>query len=179
MNRIKLFVPVFLFLVMSVFLYLGLGKDPQELPSATLGKPLPSFELVTLDSGLKETFKSTELEGEAFLMNIWATWCRTCLVEHPYLYALSQSGVKIIGINYKDDSDKAVQWLEKYKNPYAVTVVDDKGRLSFDLGVTGAPETYLVNADGQIAYRHIGVVDEEVWEQHFKHAFSDVDVTMQ
>lgn len=176
MTRLKLFIPIFVFLVMSGFLYFGLGNDPQDLPSALVGKPVPQFELSTLDSNLQETVTTQDLVGEPFLMNIWATWCAACLVEHPYLYELSEKGVAIVGVNYKDDPGKAVKWLEKYKNPYKVTVVDDRGRLGFDLGVTGAPETFLVNADGEITYRHVGIVDEAVWQQHFAQAFM-ADVT--
>jgi len=172
MSRAKLFIPVFIFIGLAIFLYGGLGKDPQELPSVVVGKSFPQFELRTLDSNLSDTVTNNDLLGEPYLVNVWATWCVTCLVEHPYLYNLSQNGVKIVGINYKDNSDAAIKWLDKYKNPYAITLFDDKGRLGFDLGVTGAPETFLVNAKGEIVYRHIGVVDESVWTQHFAPAFN-------
>ena len=168
MNRLKLFIPVLVFVGLAVFLYQGLGKNPQELPSVVVGKPLPKFTLQTLDSNFTETISDEDLMGEPYLVNIWATWCPSCLVEHPYLYELSTQGVKILGVNYKDDGVLAIKWLEKYKNPYAVTVYDHKGRFGFDLGVTGAPETFLVNAQGQIVYRHVGVVNETVWITHFK-----------
>jgi len=93
------------------------------------------------------------------------------VIEHPYLYKLSKEGVKIVGVNYKDDGQAAIKWLEKYKNPYVVTLYDNKGRFGFDLGLTGAPETFLVNAKGEILYRHVGVVDEKVWNEHFKAEF--------
>ena len=173
MKRLKLFIPVFIFVVMSGFLYFGLGNDPTKVPSAMIGKPLPEFDLPTLESGTQQNFKSAELQGEPYLLNVWATWCAPCLVEHPYLYKLSQDGVKIVGVNYKDDADRAIGWLEKYKNPYAVTLFDEDGRLGFDLGLTGAPETFLVNSAGQITYRHVGIVDDAVWEQHFKAAFAE------
>jgi cytochrome c biogenesis protein CcmG/thiol:disulfide interchange protein DsbE len=171
MNRIKLFIPVLIFLGLAIFLYQGLGKDPQELPSVVVGKPLPEFELKTLDSNFEQSITQDDLLGEPYLLNIWATWCPSCLVEHPYLYELSQQGVKILGVNYKDNGPAAVKWLEKYKNPYAVTVFDDRGRFGFDLGVTGAPETFLIDAQGQIVYRHVGVVDENVWNTHFRASF--------
>lgn len=171
MTRLKLFIPIFLFLFMSIFLYFGLGNDPQDVPSALIGKALPQFELPTLDSDLQQLATDEDLIGKPFLMNIWATWCAACLIEHPYLYELSQKGVRIIGVNYKDDPSKAVTWLEDYKNPYELTVVDERGRLGFDLGVTGAPETFLVDATGQITYRHVGVVDEAVWQEHFSATF--------
>ncbi len=171
MSRLKLFIPVFIFIIMSGFLYFGLGNDPTELPSMSVGRPLPSFELPTLDSGLENALKADELKGKPFLMNFWATWCATCLIEHPFFLDLKSRGIKIVGVNYKDDADKAVKWLEKYKNPYAVTVVDAKGRLGFDLGVTGAPETFVVNDKGEIVYRHVGVVDQAVWDQYMKQVF--------
>ena len=157
---------------MGFFLYQGLGKDPQALPSVTVGKPLPDFTLPTLDSNLETTISRVDLLGEPFLVNIWATWCSTCLVEHPFLYELSKNKVRIVGVNYKDDSSAAIKWLEKYKNPYEVTVFDQKGRLGFDLGVTGAPETFLVDKQGNIVYRHLGVVNQAIWDAHFKQAFA-------
>lgn len=176
MRRWLRYFPVVLFIAMATLLYLGLGKDPQKLPSALVGKNLPDFELATLDSDLKTSLRRDELVGEPMLMNIWATWCATCLIEHPYLYQLSQRGVKIIGINYKDDAAAAKKWLKKYKNPYATTLVDTNGRFGFDLGVTGAPETFLVNAEGQITYRHVGIVDESVWLEHFSANFPAVGI---
>lgn len=178
-TRLKLFIPVLLFIVMAGFLYFGLGNDPQKLPSVMVGRALPSFELPTLDSNGTETITEQDLIGEPFLMNIWATWCPSCLTEHPYLYELSQSGVKILGINYKDDSSKAVQWLDEYKNPYFLTVIDAKGRFGFDLGVTGAPETFVVNAEGNIIYRHVGVVNRSVWDEHFAANFPKVELAGQ
>ncbi len=172
MKRLFFFVPALLFVVLSCFLYFGLGNDPTVLPSVTVGKPVPAFQLPVLGAEEGTELSQEELAGEPYLLNVWATWCAACLVEHPYLYELSQRGVKIVGINYKDDPAAAVKWLEKYKDPYAVSVVDARGRLGFDLGVTGAPETFLVDAEGQILYRHLGVVDENVWESHFASTFS-------
>ncbi len=171
MNRLKLFLPIVIFFVMSVFLYFGLGNDPSQLPNVTVGQQLPNFELGTLESNLQETLKDEDLLGEPVLLNVWATWCVSCLAEHPYFLQLSAQGIKIVGINYKDESTAARAWLNKYKNPYTITVYDNTGRLGFDLGVTGAPETYLVGADGQIKYRHVGVVNEKVWLEHFASSF--------
>lgn len=176
MGRLKLFVPVIIFIALSVFLYQGLGKNPEELPSVVVGKNLPEFSLTTLDSNFTETVTSSTLLGEPYLLNIWATWCPSCLVEHPYLYRLSQEGVKIVGVNYKDNGQAAIKWLEKHKNPYALTLFDDTGRFGFDLGVTGAPETFLVDGQGIILYRHVGVVNQSVWDTHFKGAFVESSV---
>ena len=171
MNRIKLFIPIFIFAVLAGFLYPAIWSEPNKLPDVTIGKSLPTFELKTLDSSLEQTISNSELVGSPFIMNVWATWCAVCIVEHPFLYSLYESGVKLVGINYKDDADKAVAWLDKYKNPYALTLYDNRGRLGFDLGVTGAPETFLVNAEGKIIYRHIGEMTPAVWQTHFAQYF--------
>ncbi len=173
MKRLKLFIPVILFITMAVFLYFGLGKDPTELESVTVGQKIPNFELKTLESNLTESVSADDLVGEPFLLNIWATWCPSCLIEHPFFLKLSQQNVKIVGVNYKDDSGAAIRWLEKYKNPYVVSVYDDTGRLGFDLGVTGAPETYLIDAEGFIVYRREGIVDEAIWQAHFSSYFEE------
>lgn len=104
-------------------------------------------------------------KGEVTLLNVWATWCISCRVEHPYLVDLAANqGVRIIGLNYKDDSDEARKWLKNLHNPYQFSVVDADGRLGLDLGVFGAPETYVVDKQGIIQYKHVGVVDDRVWQ---------------
>jgi cytochrome c biogenesis protein CcmG/thiol:disulfide interchange protein DsbE len=170
-NRIKLFIPIIIFATLAAFLYPAIWSEPNKLPDVTIGKHIPEFQLATLDSELKENIDHNALLGSPFIMNVWATWCAVCVVEHPFLYSLYESGIKIVGINYKDESDLARAWLEKHKNPYAVTLFDERGRLGFDLGVTGAPETFLVAADGQILYRHIGELNASVWQEHFSAAF--------
>jgi cytochrome c biogenesis protein CcmG/thiol:disulfide interchange protein DsbE len=97
------------------------------------------------------------------LLNVWATWCVSCRVEHPYLHQLADLGVLIYGVNYKDDDADAMRWLDQLGNPYVANIVDSEGTLGLDLGVYGAPETYLVDAAGVIRYRHVGVVDDRVW----------------
>ena len=96
----------------------------------------------------------------------WATWCISCRVEHPYLNKLSGEGVRIIGLNYKDDIVAARQWLEEKGDPYVLSIVDDTGRMGLDLGVFGAPETYVVDSSGTIRYKHVGVIDDRVWQKH-------------
>ena len=144
-------------LLFSKALYL----DKDTLPSALLGKPLPQFELAELHSG--EILTADKIKGEPALLNVWATWCPSCRVEHPMFNKLASQGVKIIGINYKDTASKAVKWLEDLGNPYVLNLYDNQGRLGLDLGVYGAPETYLMAADGTILHKHVGVVDERVW----------------
>lgn len=176
-SRLKLFIPLIIFLVMAGFLWRGLALDPNELPSALLDKPLPAFSLPLLNvddleggegqsspEAAPQMVSNLDLKGEAFLLNIWATWCYTCQVEHPYLMKLAERGVKIVGINYKDENEPARQWLKKLGNPYALNIVDQEGRLGLDLGVYGAPETFVIDKNGMVKYRHVGEVNEKVWQ---------------
>jgi len=161
--RLKLFLPLFVFAVLSMFLFRGLWLDPSEMPSALLGRPLPAFQLPGLgESGQRAR---TDLIGRAGLVNVWATWCPTCRVEHPYLLRLAGEGVPIYGLNYKDEDGAALRWLEELGNPYQFIIADREGTLGMDLGVYGAPETYLIDAAGVIHYRHVGMVDETVWRE--------------
>lgn len=166
MKRLILFIPLCIFLAIGALFYGSLGENPQEMPSALIGKPLPSFTLKELHTG--EKISNNDLLGEIYLLNIWATWCRTCLYEHPHLLELSNSKqIKIVGVNYKDEDEKAKQWLQKLQNPYVVNIVDNKGSLGLDLGVYGAPETYLIDAKGFIQYRFAGEFNEQVWIDKF------------
>jgi cytochrome c biogenesis protein CcmG/thiol:disulfide interchange protein DsbE len=109
--------------------------------------------------------------GKPALINVWATWCFSCRVEHPYLLELAEQGVTIYGLNYKDEPAKASQWLVDLGNPYSETVVDQNGEFGLDLGVYGAPETYVIDAKGVIRHRHVGVVDEQVWLEQLQPFF--------
>lgn len=159
--RLKLFLPLILFVVLALFLFRGLELDPRALPSALIDKPLPEFSLRALGEG--RDLEKADVIGEVSLFNVWATWCVSCRVEHPYLQLLADAGVPIFGINYKDDDADALRWLQELGDPYRANIVDSQGTLGLDLGVYGAPETYLVDAEGVIRYRHVGVVDERVW----------------
>jgi cytochrome c biogenesis protein CcmG/thiol:disulfide interchange protein DsbE len=161
--RVKLFIPLFLFVALALFLFRGLQLDPTELPSALIDRPLPAFELPAL--GMDRLLKREDVVGEVALFNVWATWCVSCRVEHPYLHKLAEQGVPIYGVNYKDDDADAMKWLAELGDPYRLNIVDAQGSLGLDLGVYGAPETYLVDAQGVIRYRHVGVVDDRVWRE--------------
>ncbi len=159
--RAKLFLPLALFGVLALFLFRGLSLDPKELPSALIDRPLPAFQLPEL-AGSRQLARD-DVVGEVSLFNVWATWCISCRVEHAYLQQLADAGVPIFGINYKDDDADAQRWLAELGNPYRLNIADREGSLGVDLGVYGAPETYLVDAEGVIRYRHVGVVDERAW----------------
>ncbi|TCK07102.1 DsbE family thiol:disulfide interchange protein [Marinobacterium mangrovicola] len=163
MRRYVLFLPLVIFLGIGFFLWRGLSIDPTELPSARLNQPFPAFEKASLTNP-EQTLTPDDLKGQVALVNIWATWCPTCKEEHAFLNQLAQQGVTIYGINYKDEPVKAREWLKRYLDPYDKVVLDVDGKLGLDLGVYGAPETYVIDADGVIRYRHVGAVDARVWK---------------
>jgi cytochrome c biogenesis protein CcmG/thiol:disulfide interchange protein DsbE len=162
-SRLKLFLPLAAFLALALLLARGLQLDPKALPSALIDRPLPEFSLPVL--GNDQLVTRREVVGEVALFNVWATWCISCRVEHPYLGQLASQGVPIYGINYKDDDADAIKWLQQLGDPYRLSIVDAEGSLGLDLGVYGAPETYVVDREGIIRYRHVGVIDERVWSE--------------
>ncbi len=159
--RLKLFFPLILFAMLAITLFRGLSLDPSEMPSALIDQPFPPFSLPSVNTG--KSLSQADIEGQVSLVNVWATWCVACRAEHPYLRQLAQSGIPLIGLNYKDQDADAQRWLEELGDPYRFNIADHDGTLGLDLGVYGAPETYLVDAAGVIRYRHVGVVNEGVW----------------
>lgn len=147
MKRNVLLLPLLIFLLIAAALLWQLtrnaqGDDPTALESALTGKPV--------------------------LLNVWATWCPTCRAEHQYLNRLAAQGIRVVGLNYKDDRAKAVAWLNTLGNPYALSLSDSDGMLGLDLGVYGAPETFLIDGNGIIRYRHAGDLNARVWESEMK-----------
>ena len=164
--RLKLFLPLILFAMLAITLFRGLSLDPREMPSALIDRPFPAFSLPRLNgTGL---LSQADLKGQVSLLNVWATWCVACRVEHPYLKQLAQKGIPVFGLNYKDNDADAQRWLEELGDPYRFNIADHDGTLGLDLGVYGAPETYLVDAAGVIRYRHAGVLDQRVWDAVFQ-----------
>ncbi|NUU68593.1 thiol:disulfide interchange protein DsbE [Enterobacteriaceae bacterium BIT-l23] len=173
MNRKVLFIPLFLFLLLAAALLWQLvrnadGDDPTRLESALIGKPVPVFRLESLESPGKMYDQSVLTDGKPLLLNVWATWCPTCRAEHQFLNGLSAQGIRVVGMNYKDDRQKAVRWLNELGNPYALSLFDGDGMLGLDLGVYGAPETFLIDGKGIIRYRHAGDLNDRVWQQQLK-----------
>ncbi|MCB1662042.1 MAG: DsbE family thiol:disulfide interchange protein [Pseudomonadales bacterium] len=163
MKRLKLFLPLIIFVALGGLLLKGLELDPNEMPSALIDKELPKFSLPSLENP-EIMLERNHLLGQVALVNVWATWCPSCRAEHPYLMQISeQEKIPIYGVDYKDVRKDAQQWLRKLGDPYAVNVFDEQGKLGIDLGVFGAPETYLIDHKGVIRYKHIGVVDDQVW----------------
>ncbi len=164
MKRAILLLPLAIFLVVAVFLFRGLWLDPSELPSALIDKPFPAFALPgVLEPG--KTYTQADLKGRPALVNVWGTWCPTCRFEHPVLAKLAEQGVVIVGINYKDDNAAAQKWLQDLHDPYVLDIADAHGTLGLDLGVYGAPETYVIDKDGIIRHKLVGAVDEKVWRE--------------
>ena len=168
-SRGRLFVPLVAFVVIAVVAYFGfqLG-DRKQLPSALLDKPFPEFRARILDTratGAPERFATREnLLGKVVLVNVWATWCPTCLAEHDELRRISETyGLPIIGVNYKDKPERAQQWLARYGDPYEFHVEDLDGQLGVELGVYGAPESFLLNREGQIVYKRVGDINPRIW----------------
>ena len=167
MNRITHFLPFIFFISLIVLLFSFLDKDEDQLRSVLLDKNFPDFSLPKLES--QETVTGQDFSELPLLLNVWATWCIACRVEHPFLMQLKEeSVVKIYGLNYKDQREKAIKLLDQIGNPYEFSIFDQKGKLALDLGVYGAPETFLVDEKGVIKVRHVGVLTKEVWEKKFK-----------
>lgn len=164
MKNLKLYIPVILFAVLAVMMWRGLYLDSRTLPSMLLNRPVPEFELRTLEMG-DQLASRDHLPNEPFILNVWGSYCLPCLQENPIFMAAREADVvPIIGINYKDNDAAANEWLDINGNPFALNVVDETGRFGIDLGVYGAPETFVVDGDGVIRYKHIGVIDYRIWE---------------
>lgn len=169
MARLTLFLPLAIFaLLVGVFYWVLTDDDydPQALPSALLDKPVPAFTLKTL--GQQQAIDQNRFKGTITVLNVWASWCMTCQVEHPFLQKLSDQGVNLIGLNYKDERANALAWLKSLGNPYREVIADPNGKLGLDLGVYGAPETYLIDTKGVIRFKHVGELTESVWQQSFQ-----------
>jgi cytochrome c biogenesis protein CcmG/thiol:disulfide interchange protein DsbE len=166
MTRVGLFIPLAVFAAIAFMLWRGFSlEDPHQLPSALIDRPLPEFALPQLADPRVEV-TPRDMTGRPFLLNVWATWCPTCKAEHAELERIARDhAVPIYGVNYKDDPVAALRWLAQYGDPYVLSVVDQDGSLGIDLGVYGAPETFIVDAGGVIRYKRVGAVDRRIWEQ--------------
>lgn len=156
-------IPLFVFLVLVMFLAIGLNRDPREVPSPLINKAAPAFNLPQLKEPAK-TFSAVDMRGKVWLLNVWASWCVTCRDEHPLLLEYAKQGVvPIYGLNYKDERADALAWLNELGDPYVLSAADLDGRVGIDYGVYGAPETYLIDQAGTIRFKQIGPVTTDVW----------------
>ena len=161
----RFLVPLGIFIVLVVFLAIGLTRDPREVPSPLIDKAAPPFTLVQLHEPARQ-LSVADLKGQVWLLNVWASWCVSCRQEHPLMVELSKAGVvPIYGLNYKDKRDDALRWLDQFGNPYALSVMDADGKVGIDYGVYGVPETYVIDKSGTIRYKQIGPVTPEVLKQ--------------
>lgn len=164
MKRALALLPVALFVLVVAGFMIGLKRDPSILPSMLIGKPLPAFALAPLrpdEPGLA----SADLAGEPVLLNVFASWCGPCKAEHPVLMQLKSRGVKIAGLDWKEDADAGARWLDANGDPYVRTGNDASGRTGIDLGVSGVPETFVLDRRGRVRYRQVGAITAEVWTQ--------------
>ncbi len=158
---LRYLIPLVVFGVLVMFLALGLKLDPREVPSPLVGRPAPQFSLSLLHDA-KRHLGPADLKAKVWVMNVWASWCVSCRAEHPVLNAWNKDGsVLLIGLNYKDGSNDALNWLKQFGNPYTHSVVDQDGRVGLDWGVYGVPESFVVDKRGIIRYKHIGPISME------------------
>jgi cytochrome c biogenesis protein CcmG/thiol:disulfide interchange protein DsbE len=157
----KRFLPLGIFVVLVAFLAIGLTLNPREVPSPLINKPVPQFKLAVLGTSDK-TIAAPDMLGKVWLLNVWASWCVACRIEHPLLVELAKTNqVPIYGLNYKDKSPAAIAWLGNFGNPYVASMVDGDGLVGIDLGVYGVPETFVIDKQGVIRHKHIGPVTPE------------------
>ncbi len=163
MNRSLL--PLVIFVLMAGLLGYGLQLDPKIVPSPLIDKPAPAFSLPMLDEPSRQ-LSNTDLNGQVWILNVWASWCVSCRAEHEVITALARKNlVTVVGLNYKDEPADATRWLKQFGNPYATSIIDRDGRVGIDWGVYGVPETFVIGADGMIKYKHIGPVTHDSLEQ--------------
>ena len=159
--------PIVLVAILIPIFVIGLGRNPNELPSPFIGKPAPQFELSTLKD-FSQTVGTADFAGKTVLVNVWATWCVGCRQEHDFLLALADSGdIPIYGINWRDTHAEAIRWLDQLGDPYVASAYDPDGRVGIDWGVYGAPETFLVGVDGTVLHKHLGPLSLPIWERDF------------
>lgn len=160
--KLRLLVPLAIFLVLVAFLGVGLFRNPTEVPSPLIGKAAPEFALPRLHDS-NTTLAKKDMAGKVWLLNVWASWCVSCRSEHPLLVELSRRNiVPIYGLDYKDRPEDALDWLSSLGNPYTDSAVDADGRVGMDYGVYGVPETYVIDAQGVIRYKQIGPITPDV-----------------
>ena len=165
-NKLLILPSIFFAIILSIFFYLLITeRNPSEIPSNLLNKNVPFFEAESLFKNEK-FISSQEFKNEIILVNFFATWCKPCRDEHVYIKRFSnKKGIKVIGINYKDNSKKTIEWLKNLGNPYSDVLIDKNGRVAIDWGVYGIPETFIVNPSGIIKYRHVGPITSKIYKK--------------
>ena len=163
--KAKFLIPLVIFVVLVVFLAIGLNRDPHEVPSPLINKPAPAFDIAQLEQANK-TFSPASMKGQVWILNVWASWCFACREEHPVLVELAKSQIApVIGLDYKDKREDALAMLSRQSNPYTLSAFDGNGRVGIDYGVYGVPETYIIDKAGVIRFKHIGPITTELLNQ--------------
>ena len=158
----KALIPLIIFAILLGFLAVGLGLKPREVPSPLINKPAPAFSLPLLDAP-QQMLSANDLRGKVWILNVWASWCVACRIEHPLLVDFAKTAtVPIYGLNYKDKREDALRWLANFGNPYTRSLSDTEGLVGIDFGVYGVPETFVIDQQGVIRFKHIGPVTPEV-----------------
>lgn len=161
--KVWFLIPLIIFVGLMIMLYMRLGKPVEIIPNTALERPVPTFELPLL-SDTTRTMTNDNLPKQPFLINVWGSWCPTCIIEHPFLMQLKERGVNIVGVNYKDEIGNALSYLNQRGDPFSMSIQDLSGQFALDLGLTGAPETFVVGGDGVIRQHIIGEINEENWQ---------------
>ena len=162
MKGLKFLIPLGLFVGLAVLLGAGLGRDPKEVPSPLINKPAPAFALPRLDDA-QVTIRRDDMLGQVWLFNVWASWCVACREEHPLLVEFSRRKlVPLLGLNYKDKRAAGLQWLGRHGDPYNASVFDFDGKVGIDYGVYGVPETFVIDKQGVVRFKHIGPLTPDV-----------------
>ena len=155
------YLPLAIFLALLAFMAVGLRLNPREVPSPYIGKPAPSFNVPHLQLP-QRTIDVQQMRGKVWLFNVWASWCAACRVEHPVLMEMARTGsVQMVGLNYKDERDKGLQWLAQHGNPYLLSAYDPEGKVGLDYGVYGVPETFVIDKQGIVRLKHIGPLTQD------------------
>ena len=184
MKALRYLIPLAVFGVLVLFLWRGLSLNPREVPSPLIDKATPGFNLPVL--GAERSFRPEEMKGQVWLLNVWASWCVSCRQEHPVLVGIARQKVlPVVGLNYKEvrgdgeidmskvdaaregalARERAMRWLKQHGDPYSLSVLDLDGRVGVDFGVYGVPETFLIDREGRIRYKHIGPLTEKLWSE--------------
>jgi cytochrome c biogenesis protein CcmG, thiol:disulfide interchange protein DsbE len=165
MKTLQFAIPLVVFVLLASFFAAGLVHDPSQVPSPFIGKTAPAFKLAQLHDE-KLAFAPEDMKGKVWLLNVWASWCVSCRVEHPLLVEMAKRGVvPIVGLNYKDRREDGVGWLAKFGNPYALSAFDNDGRVGIDYGVYGVPETFVIDKQGVVRYKQIGPLTPEALDK--------------
>ena len=176
MKALRFLIPLGVFAVLAAFLAVGLKLDPREVPSPLIGKPAPKFALPLL-ANPNQTLRREDLLGRVWILNVWASWCAACRDEHPLLVEFARGKrVPIYGLNYKDTRDAGKQWLARFGDPYDASLFDQDGRVGIDWGVYGVPETFVVDRDGVIRFKHIGALTPTILRERIEPLLKQLNV---